>query len=327
MHFLVKCTLFGLSATFVAVQSASAQLPSGFPLKPVRLVVPFSPGGGADIIARTLAQKLTEAWGVQVVVDNRAAAGGVLAFQMVAKSPADGYTLVMGQLGTVALNPILHPKLAYDPVREFAPVSLVALVSNLLVVHPSLPVRNVRDLVALAKARPGALNYGTNGIGPGTLLFMQMAKVDIVQIPYKGTLPMVNDLIAGNISMTIVGMPTALEFVKSGRLRALAVTPAKRQPTVPDVPTIAESGVPGFDYTPWFGVLAPVATPSELVAKISGDMVKSMNRPDVIKRLAGEGAQPAGSTPEQFAAFITTEITRWTQVIKASGATARAGGD
>ena len=300
---------------------AMAQSAANFPAKPVRMVVPFSPGGGADIIARTLAQKLTETWGLQVIVDNRPAAGGVVAFEMVAKSAPDGYTLVMGQLGTVVLNPILHPKLAYDPVREFAPVSLVALVANMLVVHPSLPVRTVRELVALAKARPGSLNYGTNGIGPGTLLFMHLAKVDITQIPYKGTLPMVNDLIAGNISMTIVGIPTALAFVRSGRLRALAVTPAKRQPAVPELPTIAESGVPDYDYTPWFGVLAPVATPPDLVARISADMAKGINRPDVIKRLAGEGAQPAGSSPEQFGAFIKTELARWTQVLKGSRVT------
>jgi tripartite-type tricarboxylate transporter receptor subunit TctC len=285
------------------------------------MIVPFSPGGGADIIARTVALKLTEAWSTQVIVDNRPAAAGIVAFELVARAAPDGYTLVMGQLGTVVLNPILHAKLPYETLRDFAPVSLTASVANVLAVHPSLPARSVQALLVLARARPGALNYGTNGIGPGTLLFKHLAKIDIVQIPYKGTLPMVNDLIAGNISMTIVGIPTALTFVRTGRLRALAVTPNQRQPTVPELPTIAESGVPGYNYTPWFGLLAPAATPKNIIAKVNADTVAGMAHPDVVKRLAGEGAQPAGSTPAQFDALIRRESEYWTKVIKASGAT------
>jgi tripartite-type tricarboxylate transporter receptor subunit TctC len=296
-----------------------------YPAKPIRIIVPFTPGGSTDIIARVVAQKLSEGIGVQVLIDNRPGAGGVIGVELAAKAPPDGYTLVMGHIGTFGVNPSLYKKLPYDPIRDFAPITLVAMVSNLLVVHPSLPVKSVKDLIALAKSRPGQLNYGSSGPGGTPHLAVEylklMAGLDIVQIPYKGAAPMVVDLIGGHLALTITGMPPLLPHVKSGKLRALAVASARRTPLLPDLPTIAEAALPGYEATSWYGVLAPAATPKEILAKLNAEIIKGVGRPDAAERLAGEGADPATGTPEQFAALIRSEIVRWAKVIKAAGAT------
>jgi len=309
----------------IAAALASAASAQPYPSKPIRMIVPFTPGGSTDIIARVVAQKLSEAVGVQVLIDNRPGAGGVIGVEVAAKSPPDGYTLVMGHIGTFGVNPSLYKKLPYDPIRDFAPITLVAMVSNLLVVHPSLPAKSVKELIALAKSRPGQLNYGSSGPGGTPHLAVEylklMAGVDIVQIPYKGAAPMVVDLIGGHLSLTITGMPPLLPHVKSGKLRALAVASAKRTPLLPELPTIAEAALPGYEAVSWYGVLAPAAAPGDIIAKLNAEIIKAVARPDAAERLAGEGADPATGTPAQFGAFIKNEIARWAKVIKASGAT------
>jgi tripartite-type tricarboxylate transporter receptor subunit TctC len=312
------------AATLLAASPAWAQ--PAYPAKTVRLVVPFTPGGSTDILGRVVAQKLTEAWGQQVVVDNRPGAGGTIGVELVAKAPPDGYTLVMGHIGTFGVNPSLYPKLAYDAVKDFAPVSLVALVPNMLAVHPSMPVKSVKEFLAFSRARPGQLNYGSGGNGSAAHLAVEYlklaAKLDIVHIPYKGTAPMITDLIGGQLSLTITGVPPLLQHVRGGRLRALGVATTKRIALLPDLPTIAEAGVPGFEATQWYGVLAPAATPKDIVAKIHGEIVKFLKRPDTAEKMSGEGAEPVGSSPAEFGEHIRAEIQRWAKVIKASGARA-----
>src|ERR1043166_5619181 len=258
-----------LIAVALAIGSAAAQQ---YPSRPIRLIVPFTPGGTTDILSRTVGQKMTQALGAQVVIDNRPGAAGNIAMEIAAKAKADGYTLVMGHIGTLAVNPALYAKLPYDPLRDFAPVTLVAMVPSILVVHPSLPVTSVKDLIALAKARPGQLKYGSTGTGGAVYLaveyFKLLAGVDILEIPYKGAAPLTTDLISGEVSITITGIPAALPHVKSGRLRALAASLSRRSAAVPELPTIAEAGLPGYDATSWYGVVAPAGTPSEIIAKL-----------------------------------------------------------
>lgn len=309
-----------LLLSLVAVLPAVAQT---YPTKPVRLIVPFPPGGSTDIIGRIVAQKLTESWGQQVIVDNRGGAGGQIGVESAANSAPDGYTLVVGHIGTFGVNPSLYPKLRYDAVKDFVPISLVARVPNMLAVHPSLP-SSVKALVALAKAKPGTLNYGSSGSGSNPFLCVEFFKMltgtDIVHVPYKGTGPMLTDLIAGQISLTINGVPPLLPHVKNQRLRALGVASEKRLALLPDLPTIAESGVPGYEVVQWYGVLAPAGTPRSVVARVNADIVKFLSQPETAARMSGEGAIPSGSTPEQFGALIRSEIGRWAKVIKATGA-------
>ena len=301
-----------------------AAVAQSYPSKPIRLVVPFTPGGSTDILARLVGQKLGEAFGQQVIIDNRPGAGGNIGVEMVANSPPDGHTLVMGHIGTFGVNPTLYPKLPYDPIKDFAPITLFAKVANMLVVNPVLPVKSVKELIALAKAKPGALNYGSAGNGSAAHLaieyFKLLTKTDIQHIPYKGTAPMVTDLIAGQISLTITGVPPLLPHVKSGKLRALAVGTGQRLTLLPELPTIAEAGVSGFEATQWYGLLAPAATPREIVMRLNAEIIKALQRPDVRERLASEASQPAGDTPEKFLAFIKAEIARWAPVVRASGA-------
>lgn len=315
---MIKPALLLLS--LVAVLPAVAQT---YPTKPVRLIVPFPPGGSTDIIGRIVAQKLTESWGQQVIVDNRGGAGGQIGVESAANSAPDGYTLVVGHIGTFGVNPSLYPKLRYDAVKDFVPISLVARVPNMLAVHPSLP-SSVKALVALAKAKPGTLNYGSSGSGSNPFLCVEFFKMltgtDIVHVPYKGTGPMLTDLIAGQISLTINGVPPLLPHVKNQRLRALGVASEKRLALLPDLPTIAESGVPGYEVVQWYGVLAPAGTPRSVVARVNADIVKFLSQPETAARMSGEGAIPSGSTPEQFGALIRSEIGRWAKVIKATGA-------
>lgn len=303
-----------------ALTHAQTDAAQTYPAKPMRLVVPFVPGGSTDIIARILAQKLSEAWNQQMIVDNRPGAGGTIGVDYVAKAPADGYTLIFGHVGTFGFGPSLYPKLPYDPVRDFAPVILFAMVPNMLVAHPSLPAKTVKELIALAKARPGQLNYASSGAGSASHLaveyFKLLSKTDITPIAYRGTGPMTISLISGETSLTITGVPPLYPHVQAGRMRGIAVASSKRLKLMPELPTIAEAGVPGYESTTWFGPLAPAKTPREIVAKLNAELVKVLQQPDVSKRFAAEGIEALGSTPEQFTAYIKTEIERWARVVK-----------
>ena len=296
-----------------------------YPSRPIRLVVPYPPGGPLDIMARAIGQKLTEAWNQAVVVDNRPGAGGNIGADLVAKSPADGYTLLMGAVATHAINPTLYGRLPYDPVKDFAPVALVAQVPNILVVNPSVPVRSVRELIDLARARPGYLNFGSGSTGStGHLageLFNTMAGVRMVHIPYKGGAPAMTDLLAGQVQLMFDNLANALPNVRAGRLRALAVTTLARSPAMPDLPTIAESGLPGFDLTTWFGLMVPAGTPTEIVSRLNAEIVRALNAKDMRERLEKMGAgPPADNTPAHFAAFIRAEAAKYAKVVRDSGA-------
>jgi len=300
-----------------------AQVP--YPSKPIRFVVPFPPGGPLDITGRAIAQKLAESWGQPVVVDNRPGAGGGIGAELVARSPGDGYTLLMGAVSTHAINPSLYAKIPYDPQKDFVPVALVAQVPNILVVNPTLPVHSVKELIDYARAKPGALSFGSGSTGStGHLageLFKTMAGVDMVHIPYKGGAPAMQDLLAGQTQLMFDNLANALPQVKAGKLRALAVTTSKRAPAVPDLPTVAESGLPGFDLTTWFGVFVPAGTPPETVAKLNAEIVKALGSKDLADRLAGMGAvPPENNTPESFAAFVRAEAGKYARVVKSSGA-------
>ena len=288
------------------------------------MIAPFPPGGSTDLIARLIGQKLTEAWGQQVVVENRGGAGGTIGVELAARAPADGYTIVMGHIGTFGANPTLYPKLPYDAVRDFAPITLLAMVPNAMVVHPALPVRSVKELLAVARAKPGEILYGSGGSGSAAHLamvyFELLAKVKLTHIPYKGTGPAIYDLIAGQTSTMITGMAALMPHIKAAKLRAIAVGTAKRLPVLPEVPTIAEAGVTGYEATQWYGILAPAATPRDVVAKLNAEMVKALRAADVKERLAGDGVIPVGNSPEEFGAHIKAEIARWAPVVKASGA-------
>ena len=285
--------------------------------------MPFAPGGGVDFTARILAQKLTDSWGQQAVVDNRPGAGGIRGTELVAKSAPDGYTLLMGSIGSVSINPGLYRKLPYDPVKDFAPVTQIGFVPNIVVVHPSLPVKSIRELIALARANPGALVYGTGGSGTSNHLsgelFKTMARIEIRHVPYKVGAQATSDLIGGQLSVMFDNFPTSLPHVRAGKLRALAVTSAVRSGAAPDVPTVAESGLPGYEIIGWVGVLAPAATPKEMLNKLNADIAKALQLSDLKEKFANLGAEAGSSTPEQFAAFIQSEIAKWGKVIKDAG--------
>jgi tripartite-type tricarboxylate transporter receptor subunit TctC len=304
-----------------ALLSVEAVAQTAYPAKPVRLIVPSAAGGGTDIIARALAQKLSESLGQQFVVDNRPGAGQMIGIELAAKSPADGHTILMAA-STLAINPIMYKKVPYDPLRDFAPITQAALLPNVLVVHPSLPVKSLAELIAYAKQRPGQLNFASAGIGTSPQMSVEllksMAGIDMVHIPYKGTAPGVVDLLAGQVSVMAPNLLTALPHIKAGKLRALAVTSAKRSEALPEVPTIAES-LPGYDSTQWYGVLAPAGTSRGIVARLHDEIVRALRTPEVMQRLAADGAEPVGSNPEEFAAFIKSEIDKWAKVASAAG--------
>jgi tripartite-type tricarboxylate transporter receptor subunit TctC len=320
----LKTTRFLLAA--VAAIACSVAAAQNYPAKPIRFIAPFPPGGSTDFLARIVALKMSESMGQQVVVENRGGAGGTIGVELAAHAAPDGYTIVMGHIGTFGVNPTLYPKLPYDAIKDFAPITLLAMVPNGMVVHPALPVHSVKDFLAIARAKPKALLYGSGGNGSAAHLaaayFELLAKIQLTHVPYKGTGPALIDLVAGQTSMMITGMPAVMPHIRSGRLRLLAVGNAKRIALLPEVPTIAESGVPGYDATQWYGVLAPAGTPRELVMKLNAEMVKALTRPDVRDKLAADGAIPVGNTPEEFGAHIKAEIARWAPVVKASGAKA-----
>lgn len=291
-----------------------------YPLRPIRVIVPFPAGGNADILARIMAQKMSEAWKQTVVVDNRAGAAGIIGAEAVAKSAPDGYTLLMGTTGTQTTNPAVYSKLPYDSLRDFAPVSNFADSPFLLVTHPSLPVRTVKEVIALAKARPGQLHYASFGPGSSAHLVGEMlrstARIEIVHVAYKGGPPALADLIGGHIEMMFNLLPIVVPHVKSGRLRAIAVTASKRAPALPDVPTFAEAGIPDFEAASWYGVLAPAGTPKEIIARLSSEISRILSLADVRQRLAAEGAEPIGNTPEQFAEQIRRDLARWANIAR-----------
>jgi len=289
--------------------------------KPIRLVVPFTPGGSSDILARALAPKLGAALGTTVLIDNKPGAGGSLAAAEVARAEPDGLTLLMGHIGTLAVNPSMYPKLPYDPVKSFAPVAWVARVPNVLVVNAASAPKTFREFIELARAQPGRLSYSSGGNGSAAHITFEVLKlrtnIRVLHIPYRGTAPSVTDLIAGQVDATFTGAPAVLPHVRSGRLRALAVSSARRLPTLPDVPTVAESGYPGFEADQWYGIVAPAGTPAALVARLNAEINKALALPDVARQLALEGAEPMPTTPRAFGDLIAREIPRWAEVVKA----------
>ncbi len=315
--FIFICVVFGPSDVAMA---------QGYPNKTIRLIVPQSAGGGADILARTLAEKLSKAWSVQVIIDNRSGAAGIIGTQAVAQSAPDGYTLLMGAISTHAINRSLYRNLPYDPVKDFMPITLVASAPLLVVVHPSLPVNSVQELIALAKAKPGQLNFASAGSGNSTHLagemFKMMANVDIVHVPYKGATPAEVDLMAGHASIMFSSILSAKPHSIAGKMRALAVTSAQRTSVMAELPTVAETGLAGFDVNPWYGLFAPAGTPREIIEKINREVVGILQLPEVKERFSTLGADAMGNTSSQFAAFIDLEINKWAKVIKMSGTTA-----
>ncbi len=297
-----------------------------FPNKPVRMIVAFPPGGATDIVARIVSQKLSEMWGQQVFVDNRGGAAGTIGTDLMAKSPPDGYNLFMATMGNLTANTVLYHNLPFDVERDLAPVTLVVKVHFVMVAYPSFPPKTVQELIALAKAKPGEINYASSGAGGaphlGGELFKSMAGVNLTHVPYKGSGPSFADLLGGQVSLTIDSLAQALPYIKSGRLRALAVTGAKRAPMLPDVPTVAESGVPGYELTNWFGLVTRAGTPREIIHRVNADVVKVLQMPDVRERFLGMALDPVGDTPEQFGAYIKSETAKWAKVIKEAGITA-----
>ncbi|MPZ45239.1 MAG: tripartite tricarboxylate transporter substrate binding protein [Betaproteobacteria bacterium] len=313
---------FGFAA-IVGCAGAAAQ--SAYPTKPIRIIVAYTPAGTTDILARAIGQKFTAAWSQPVIVDNRPGANGTIGTEIAAKAPADGYTLLMATAATHAINPTLYPKLQYDAVKDFAPVSRVATVPNILVVSNALPVKNVKELIAYAKANPGKLAHGSPGIGStGHLsaeLFKSMTGIRMTHVAYKGSAPTLQDLMSGQIQVVIDNIPPYLPQVKAGKIRALAVTPAKRSPAAPELPTIDEAGVKGYEASTWFALFAPAGTPAAVVAKLSAETRRILDLPDMRERLLGLGAQPAGSTPEELARFVKAEVAKWAKVIRDANVT------
>ena len=314
----MRCSILAFSAIILgfACVPVSGQ---NYPVKPVRLIVPYPPGGPTDLVGRSVGQKLTEAWGQQIIVENRAGAASAVGTEVAARAPADGYTLLLGTSAGFSINPALGGKLPYDPERDFAPITLLVINPQILVVHPSMPVHSVKMLVALAKSRPGQINYASVGNASPQHLGMEMLKsmtgINMVHVPYKGTAPAVTDILAGNVSLMFNSMPSVLPQARSGRLRGLAVSSAKRSSAAPDIPTVAEAGVPGFDYVTWYGLFAPAGTPREIVNRLNSQVAKMLAEPELAKRFASQGAEPLSTTPDQLAQYRRAEYERWRKLI------------
>lgn len=317
---LLHCAGFLLISLWLAVL-AQAQ---DYPAKPIRLIVPFAAGGPMDIMSRAIGEKLTTNLGQQVVVDNRGGAGGGIGTEIAAHAAPDGYTLLTGHIGTHAINVSLYTRLGYDPVRDFAPITLIATLPLALVVNASVPTRSVRELIALAQARPGQINFASAGSGGPTHMagemFKSLAHIDIVHVPYKGNAAALTDLIAGRVQMMFSNLLTSMPHVKAGKLRAIAISSAQRSPQAPDLPTVAESGVPGYDLTPWYGLFAPAGTPRGIVTRLNREAGRILNAPEMKSRFAAQGIDLVTSTPEEFGTLIRTEIPKWRKVVKDSGA-------
>jgi len=317
----LSCALLGLA--IAATMPGKAMAADAWPSRPIRIVAPSTPGDAPDVIARILAERLLVALGTQVFVENHPGAGGVVGSDIVAKAPADGYTLIIGNAGSHGINAAVYAKLPYDIQRDFAPVSQVAVSPNIMVVNPDVPATNVAQFIAYAKARPGALSYASGGNGSSAHMSMELFKsmtgVDLVHIPYKGSSPALTDVVSGQVAVMIVNLPPAVPLVKAGKLRALAVTTRTRSPLLPDVPTMIEAGVAGYETVAWFGILAPAATPKEIVARLSAEIGRIARTPEMRERLLSLGAEPVGSTPEEFAAVIARDIAKWTPLAKTVG--------
>jgi len=318
---IVANVLVAAGALVALTAPAAAQT---YPAKPVRLVVPFPPGGSLDFAGRLIAQKLTETWNQSVVVENKPGAGGNIGADLVAKAPADGYTILLGALSTHAVNPSLYAKMPYDAAKDFAPITLIAITPNVLVVNAGSPVQNVKEFIAYTKANPGKLAFGSGSNGSAGHLAGELYKVetgtDAVHIPYKGGAPATQALLAGDTQFMFDNLANAMAQVKGGKLRALAVTTAKRSALAPELPTMAEAGLPGFDISTWYGLFAPAGTPPAIVARWNADVTRILNTPDVRARFIADGAEPAPNTPEQFGQFIAAELTKYARIVKVSGA-------
>jgi tripartite-type tricarboxylate transporter receptor subunit TctC len=320
---LTCAAVFGAA---VSIAPVAAQAPaSSFPDKPLRIVVTFTTGGAPDILARILSEKMSASWGQPVVVDNKPGAGGNPGADFVAKSPADGYTVVVGTVGTHSINPALYSKMPYDAVKDFAPITLLATTPNMLVINNDVPAKNLKDFIALGK-KEGKMTFASSGSGTSIHvsgeLFKTMTGIDMVHVPYKGRATAIPDVLGGRVTMMFDNMPSSLALVREGKLRALGVTSAQRSPAAPEIPTIAESGLPGFDAVSWFALFAPAGTPKPIVDKWATEVRRVLKLPDVAKRLADNGLEPVGSTPEELAAYQRAEITKWAKVVKDSGAKA-----
>jgi tripartite-type tricarboxylate transporter receptor subunit TctC len=317
----LKC---GLAAAAICAAFSGVAQAQAYPSKAIRWIIPFPPGGGTDVISRALSQKLTEAWGQQVIADNRPGSGGTIGLAAAAKLPADGYNLVLGQLANVAIAPALYPKLPYDPIRDFQPVTLALTSPLVLVAHPSFPAKNLKETIALARAKPDSVTFGSPGNGTtghlGTELLKTMTHVKMTHIPYKGAVPAFTGLMGGEIAIYMSSIPPAMPQLKSGRVKAIGVTSAKRMATLPNVPTLAESGLPGYEVTNWYGVMAPAGIPKDVLAKLNGELVRILKLPDVQQRLSGEGGDIGANSPEEFASFIRSETAKWDKAVRASGA-------
>jgi len=311
------------AALLAALAPAQWAVAQSYPTKPIRWIVTYPPGGPTDVVARAIGAKLTEAWGQQIIIDNRAGAGGMIGTELGARAAPDGYTLLFGTSAGMTINPALQSKLPYDPVKDFAPVSLLVINPQLLVLNPTVPANSVKELVALAKAKPGQLNYASVGQGSPNHLGMELLKAltgtNIVHVPYKGTGPAITDLLGGQVQLMFNSMPTVLPLVRSGKLRALAVGSTQRISAIADIPTVAESGVPGFENVTWYGMFAPAKTPREIVNKLNAQVVRILAEPDMAQRLSSQGAEPRSSTPDELAKFMRVEFGRWAKVIKSAG--------
>ena len=316
-----------IAAALIAAVGLAATVPAAaqaFPTKPVRFVVPFAPGGSTDTLARALGQKLSDSLGQQVVIDNRSGGNGNIGMEIVAKAPPDGHTIVLGYIANVAIGPSLYEKLPFDPIRDYEAITLLATSPNVLVAHPTVQVKDLKDVIALAKAKPGSLNYASASVASvGHLtgeLLNQLAGIKMTHVAYKGSGQAVTDLLGGHIQLMFSGFSSVMPHIKSGKLRPLVQTGEKRSPALPDVATIAESGFPKFEATAWYGVHAPAKTPKPVVARLNSEFVKALKMPDVRERLGALGFELVGSTPEHYASYIRTEIKKWEKVVKASGA-------
>jgi len=305
----------------LVISSATAQ---DYPNRTIRIIVPFTPGGATDVVTRIVAQKLSEQTGRQVVTDNRGGAGGIVGAEAVAKAPPDGYTLVMGTSGTHAINVSLYPKLPYDPVKDFAPVTRTAVLPSMILAHPSVPATNVRELIAIAKKNPGQLTYASSGSAQYLTgaLFTSMAQIDMLHVPYKGGGQAMPAQLGGEVALSFSTVVSSLLHIKSGRLCGLAVTSAKRTPAAPEFPTVAESGLPGYEAVSWYGVLAPAGTPRDIVTRLNTEVVRALKLPEVRQLMLAQGAEPVSESPEQFAALIKSDIAKWGDVVRKSGAKA-----
>ena len=310
------------SAAVAAAVACSAPAQTDYPVRPVRIIVPSSPGGGTDILSRLLAPHLSERLRQQVLVDNRPGAGSIIGNELVARAAPDGHTLLMG-ISTLAILPAMHRKLPYDALRDLAPVTQVISAPNVLVVHPALPARSVKELIALARKRPGEINYASAGIGTNPHLsmelFLSMANVKMVHVAYKGLGPAMIDLVAGHVVVSVATMLTGLPQVRSGRLRGLGVTGVARSDVLPELPTVSEAGVPGYEAVQWYGLLAPAQTPRDIIVRLHAAMTASLQAPAIREKLANDGVQPVGSTPDEFARFLRTETDKWGKVVRGAG--------